>query len=357
MVTGDDVITGAAIAQQLGIEGEAILGAEFAALDESERLARIDDIGVVGRVAPEHKVLLVDTLKQKGEIVAMTGDGVNDAPSIKAAHIGIAMGSGTEVAKNAGRMILTDDDFATIVHAVGQGRKLYDNLTKYVRFVLISLVAFVLTFLGATLLNIAAGQPFTPPQVLYIHFFVSAPFGVALGLDRASPGLMRRHPRPSTESIMTTGVKLTAGLVGLYMAICLDLLIYFGKDHYHSTAVGSSIGLSAFALMLIVSAYECRGVSLSVLVPETFDNPQMNWTALAELALAVMVTQMDLFNRLLGTVALSAPQFGLALAAAVLLLALWEAGKLIARRRDPAPPAPAAPAVSANSPARAAVAP
>ena len=204
MVTGDDVITGAAIAKQLGIEGEAILGAEFAALDESERLSRIDRIGVVGRVAPEHKVLLVETLKQKGDVVAMTGDGVNDAPSIKAAHIGIAMGSGTEVAKNAGRMILTDDDFATIVHAVGQGRKLYDNLTKYVRFVLISLVAFVLTFLGATLLNIAAGQPFTPPQVLWIHFFISAPFGVALGLDQATPGLMRLRPRPSSESIMTT---------------------------------------------------------------------------------------------------------------------------------------------------------
>ena len=136
MVTGDDVVTGAAIAKELGIDGEAILGAEFAALDESARLERIDTIGVVGRVAPEHKVLLVDTLKKNGELVAMTGDGVNDAPSIKAAHIGIAMGSGTEVAKNAGRMILTDDNFATIVVAVEQGRKLYDNLTKYVRFVL-----------------------------------------------------------------------------------------------------------------------------------------------------------------------------------------------------------------------------
>jgi magnesium-transporting ATPase (P-type) len=101
MVTGDDVITGAAIARQLGIDGEAILGADFAALPESERLARIDDIGVVGRVAPEHKVLLADTLKKKGHVVAMTGDGVNDAPAIKAADIGIAMGTGTEVAKNA----------------------------------------------------------------------------------------------------------------------------------------------------------------------------------------------------------------------------------------------------------------
>jgi Ca2+-transporting ATPase len=333
MVTGDDVITGAAIAKQLGIEGEAILGAEFAALDESERRSRIEQIGVVGRVAPEHKVLLVDTLKQRGEVVAMTGDGVNDAPSIKAAHIGIAMGSGTEVAKNAGRMILTDDNFATIVHAVEQGRKLYDNLTKYVRFVLISLVAFVLTFLGATLLNIAAGQPFTPAQVLWIHFFIGAPFGIALGLDEQTPGLMRRRPRPSTESIMTAGVKLTAGLVGLYTAICLDALIHLGKSHYASTVIGSSIGLTAFALMLVVAAYESRSTLGSTLTSAAFDNPRMNWTALVEIALAVLVTQMDAFNRLLDTRPLTAGQFGLALAAAVLLLGLWELGKLIARRQ------------------------
>src|SRR5678810_739756 len=177
MVTGDDVVTGAAIAKQLGIPGEAILGADFAALPEPERLARIDSIGVVGRVAPEHKVLLADTLKKKGYVVAMTGDGVNDAPAIKAADIGIAMGSGTEVAKNAGRMILSDDNFATIVFAVEQGRKLYDNLNKFIRFVLPELVAFVLTFLGATLLNLAAGQPFTPAQILWINFLVNAPFG------------------------------------------------------------------------------------------------------------------------------------------------------------------------------------
>ena len=331
MVTGDDVVTGAAIAEQLGIGGEAMLGTEFAALDEAERLERIERIGVLGRVAPEHKVLLAETLKKRGDVVAMTGDGVNDAPSIKAAHIGIAMGSGTEVAKNAARMILTDDNFATIVRAVEQGRKLYDNLMKYVRFVLISLVAFVLTFLGATLLNIASGQPFTPGEVLYIHFIVSAPFGVALGLDQATSGLMSHRPRPSGESIVTSGVKLTAGLVGLYMAICLDALIYFGINHYHSLSVGSSIGLSAFALMLVVAAFESRSATGSVLRAETFDNHKMNWTAVAELVLAVAVTQMDLFNRLLATTPLNSRQFGLALAAAVLLLALWETGKLLAR--------------------------
>ena len=196
MVTGDDVVTGAAIAKQLNIPGQAMLGSEFAALSEAERLERIESIGVVGRVAPEHKVLLAETLKKKGHVVAMTGDGVNDAPAIKAADIGVAMGSGTEVAKNAGRMILSDDNFATIVYAVEQGRKLYDNLNKYIRFVLLELIAFVLTFLGATLFNLAAGQPFTPAQILWINFLVNAPFGVALGFDKETPGLMRRRPRP-----------------------------------------------------------------------------------------------------------------------------------------------------------------
>ncbi len=201
---------------------------------------------------------------------------------------------------------------------------------------LISLVAFVLTFLGATLLNIAAGQPFTPAQVLWIHFFVSAPFGVALGLDQQTPGLMRRRPRPSSESIITPGVKLTSGLVGLYMATCLDALIFFGKEHYGSTVVASSIGLTAFGLMLVVAVYESRSLTGTTLVREAFDNSRMNWTAVVEIALAVMVTQMDLFNRLLGTTPLRAGQAGLALAAAVLLLALWEAGKPIARRQESA---------------------
>jgi Ca2+-transporting ATPase len=332
LVTGDDVTTGAAIARQIGIPGEAVLGADFAALPEAERLARIDGIGVVGRVAPEHKVLLADTLKKKGDVVAMTGDGVNDAPAIKAADIGIAMGSGTDVAKNAGRMILSDDNFATIVYAVEQGRTIYDNLTKYIRFVLLLLVTFVLTFLGATILNIAAGEPFTPPQVLWIHFVVNASFGFALGFDQESAGLMSRRPRPRGESVLTRSVLVTVGAGGLAITVFLLGLIKLGQNHFGSTATGQSIAFTAFALCLIVAAFECRSERESVLTASSFDSRQMNRVALVQLVLSVLVTQMDGFRRMLGTTQINARQFGWALLAAVALLLLWELGKLLARR-------------------------
>jgi Ca2+-transporting ATPase len=349
MVTGDDVITAAAIARQVGIPGEAILGADFAALPADERLRRLDAIGVVGRVAPEHKVLLADTLKQKGDVVAMTGDGVNDAPAIKAADIGIAMGSGTDVAKNAGRMILSDDNFSTIVFAVEQGRKIYDNLSKYIRFVLILLVVFVLTFLGATLFNIAAGEPFTPAQVLWIHFVANAPFGFALGFDQETPGLMTVPPRPRGAPVVTSAVVLTVGLVGLAISVGLLSLIQLGTHHYGSTQVGISIAFTSFALCLIVAAFECRSQTGSILTTATFDCKQMNRTALGEFVLAVLVTQTDVFHRLLGTTDINLAQFGWSLVPPIVLLAIWEVGKAFARSRGlgrttPAPQPQQAPA-------------
>ena len=332
MITGDDVTTGAAIAEQLGIAGDAILGADFAALSEPERLARIDGIGIVGRVAPEHKVLLVDTLKKKGEVVAMTGDGVNDAPAIKAADIGIAMGSGTEVAKNAGRMVLSDDNFATIVYAVEQGRKIFDNLTKYIRFVLVLLVAFVLTFLGAALFNIAAGEPFSAPQVLWIHFVVNAAFGFALGFDLETPGLMARVPKPRGQSVLTSPMMLTVGLAGLAITVALLGMIEIGTSHFHGEAVGNSIAFTAFALCLIVAALECRSETASILTTATFASRQMNRALIVEFLLAVLTTQMDALRRILGTTQLSFREFAWALVPAVGLFLLWEMGKLVARR-------------------------
>ncbi len=334
MITGDDVTTGAAIAQQLDIPGEAILGSDFAALSEFERLARIDNIGVMGRVAPEHKVLLVESLKKKGEVVAMTGDGVNDAPAIKTADIGIAMGTGTEVAKNAARMVLSDDNFATIVYAVEQGRKIFDNLSKYIRYVLVLLVVFVLAFLGAAVFDIAAGEPFTAFQVLWIHFLVNAPFGFALGFDRETPGIMTRVPKPRDESVLTPSMMVTVGLAGLAIAVELLGMIELGTTHFNSAAVGNSMAFTAFALCLIVAALECRSETDSILTTETFDSRQMNWTILLEFVLAMLVTQMDALRRILGTTQLNFREFAWALAPAVTLVALWELGKLVARSSD-----------------------
>src|SRR6478735_577555 len=309
-----------------------MLGSEFAALSDEERIARIDGIGVVGRVAPEHKVLLVETLRKRGEVVAMAGDGVNDAPAIKSADIGIAMGSGTQVAKNASRMILSDDNFATIIRAVEEGRKVFDNLNKFIRYVIIELVAYIITFLGASILNIAAGQPFSPSQILYINFLVNAPLGVALGMDKQAPGLMSLRPRPRDATIMTRGLLTTAGLVGLFMAVCTLALISFGTTKFDSLAVGSSMGVTAFSLLIIVAAFEARSVTASAFTVETFDNRNLNWTAAAELVLAVLITQLDVLRRMFGTVQLTLDQWALALAPAVLLIFLWELGKLIARR-------------------------
>ena len=350
MVTGDDVVTGAAVALQLGIQGEAILGTELAAMSDAERLERIDNIGVVGRVAPEHKVLMVETLRAKGEVVAMTGDGVNDAPAIKAADIGIAMGTGTQVAKNAGRMILTDDNFATIVRAVSEGRKLYDNMLKYIRFMLVALVTYVVTFLLASLLNIAGGQPFSAVQILWINFLITAPVGIALGLDKETPGLMKRNPRPRAASIMTLAVITTVGLAGVFMSLAIDLLIVAGKNEYDNAEIASTMGLVAFSLMLVVAAFESRDEKASILRLETFDNRTLNITAVVEIALAVMIARGAALTSLLGAEALTSTQWLIGALPALVLFIAWELGKTIARRRtssvQKAVPADVTPAVA-----------
>ena len=191
MITGDHAVTAAAIARELGIDGRAITGAEFAALSDDELKQQIDEIGVIARVTPEDKVRLVDILKQKGNVVAMTGDGVNDAPALKAADIGVAMGiTGTDVSKEAAVMILTDDNFATIIRAIEIGRKLYDNLMKYIRLQMASLFGFIVLFLVAAIFNILQGAPISALGVLWVNFTVIVFMAIGLG---TGAGIARDH--------------------------------------------------------------------------------------------------------------------------------------------------------------------
>ena len=172
---------------------------------------------------------------------------------------------------------------------------------KYIRFVLLELVAFVLTFLGATLFNLAAGQPFTPVQILWINFAVNAPFGVALGFDKQTPGLMNRQPRPRGEPILTRAVMVTCGLVGLFIAVANLALIAAGKNHYGSVKIGQSMGLVAFSLMLVVAAFEARSETGTAFDTDIFNSSKMNVIAAAEVAGAFLITQADFMQRLLGT--------------------------------------------------------
>jgi Ca2+-transporting ATPase len=201
MITGDHVTTAAAIGDELGIGGKALTGTQFSAMTDAELDKELDKIAVIARVAPEDKLRLVSLLQKKNNIVAMTGDGVNEAPALKNADIGIAMGiTGTDVSKDAAVMILTDDNFATIVNAVEYGRAIYSNLVKYIRFQMSTLVAFIVTFLGAAFFSIMGGTPFGAISVLWINFLIQAPLAIALGFDEPSSSLMKLKPRPPSQA-------------------------------------------------------------------------------------------------------------------------------------------------------------
>jgi Ca2+-transporting ATPase len=236
------------------------------------------------------------------------------------------------VSKDAAVMILTDDNFATIVKAIEYGRELYDNLSKYIRFQMAALVGFIATFLGAAVLSIADGIPFSPLAVLWINFLITAPVGIALGLDKQTPGLMQRRPRPRAASIMTPAVITTVGLVGLFMSLAIDALIVCGTNSYGCGDVAITMGLVAFSLMLVVAAFESRDEKASILQVETFDNSTLNITALVEIALAVMIARGAALTTFLGAAPLSSTQWLIGALPALVLFVAWELGKAIARR-------------------------
>jgi P-type Ca2+ transporter type 2C len=334
MITGDHAATAAAIAGQLGIEGRALTGAEFAAMPDDQLLAEVGDIGVVARVAPEDKVRLVDVLKQQGNIVAMTGDGVNDAPALTRADIGVAMGiTGTEVTKDAAEMILTDDNFATIVTAVRGGRGLYDNLMKYIRVQMIMLSGFILTFVGAGIFTIANGTPLLPLQILWINFAVDVLLALGLGFDAETPGLLQRHPRPPSEPVIRPALGIRLGVAGLLVAIGTLVVVAWAEDRY-GLAAATTAGLTTASLLHIAAAYEWRDPRRSIFTRDTIANGRFNLLALAALALAFLATALPGLNRILDTVELNGDLWRACLLAVLGYLVLAEIGKFILRRID-----------------------
>jgi P-type Ca2+ transporter type 2C len=332
MITGDHVTTAGAIANQLGIEGNALSGTEFAALSDDELEAQVEDIGVVARVAPEDKVRLVEQLKLKGHVVAMTGDGVNDAPALKRADIGVAMGiTGTEVTKEAGDMILTDDNFATIVAAVEGGRAIYDNLMKYVRFQMITLGGFILLFLGAGIFDVAGGIPLTPLQILWVNFAIDVLLAIGLGFDAAAPGLMRRRPRDANAPVIDRALGIRLGLAALLMAVLALIVVAWG-EHRYALEVATTMGMTTLGLMHIVAALEAREPGETIFKRYTIENRRFVQLVGAALVLSLLVTTLSPLQRIFDTEALTAAQWGICLLGPIVYLAAAEFGKWVERR-------------------------
>ncbi len=343
MITGDHATTAAAIATELGIEGKAVTGAEFAAMSDEQLRRDLENIGVVARVAPEDKVRLVRLLKEMGNVVAMTGDGVNDAPALKTADIGVAMGiTGTEVSKEAAVMILTDDNFATIVGAVSFGRSLYDNLLKYLRFQMSTLVAYIAIFIGAGIFGIANGSPLNPLQILWLNMVVDIPLAIALGFDQPGRGLMSRPPRPVGQPVLSRNQWIRLCVQGAVMTIGA-LVAYQIGDSQGTTVTGATMLLTALSLFHVAGALLCRDQ-----VNTIFDRAaipgrlQLRRYGIALLAI-IAATGLGFLNRILDTIALEFDQWCICVGIALSIVVVEELIKLVLRRRYASPESTDAP--------------
>jgi P-type Ca2+ transporter type 2C len=336
MITGDHAVTAAAVAGQLGINGAVLTGAEFGAMSDQEALARIGDVGVIARVSPEHKVRLVDVLRKQGQIVAMTGDGVNDAPAVKRADIGIAMGTGTEVTQEAAVMILTDDNFSTIIKAVELGRGLYDNLTRYIRFQMSGLFGYIATFLGASIFNIAEGIPLLPLQTLWVSFTMLSIQSVGLGYSRPAAGLMDRPPLSPSQPILTRAILAWLAFAGLLMAAG-TLGVVSWADQAHGLAIARTMGMVTFALFILFFSIESKDERGSAFSLDTFSDKAFRITTGGSFVLLVLSTVLGIFHTVMKTVTLDVRQWLICTAVALSVIAAAEIRKAVLRRTG-APP-------------------
>jgi Ca2+-transporting ATPase len=332
MITGDHARTAAAIAARLGIVGEVMTGADLDELDDEELSARVDGIGVVARVSPEHKVRMVRVLRGRGHVVAMTGDGVNDAPALKAADIGVAMGiTGTEVSKEAADMVLTDDNFATIVGAVEQGRTIYTNILKFVRFQLSTNIGAVLTLLGAPLLGLPV--PFTALQILWVNLIMDGPPAMALGIDPPGRSVMSESPRDPRGRILSTRRLTILTATGLVMAAGTLGVLAFSTSGDGTEAHALTLTFTTFVLFQVFNAFNARDDVATAFHRDSLRNRTL-WIALAVVvALQAAAVHLEPVQRIFETTDFTAWDWVLSIAVASSVLWVEELRKAVVRRR------------------------
>ncbi len=326
MITGDHISTAKAVAQELGIQGRAVTGLE---LDQIEDLAsEVEGIAVYARVNPAHKVRILKALKERDHVVAMTGDGVNDAPALKKADLGIAMGiTGTDVAKEASGMILADDNFATIVRAVEEGRRIYDNIQKYLAYLLSGNIGEVLVILSSILLGLPL--PLIAIQILWINLVTDGLPALALGVDPIEPGVMQRPPRKSSENIFS-GI---APYIYIYpVLLTIGTLWLFDVFQQQGLAKAQAVAFTSIVMFELFQAISCRSTRKSVFSVGVFANRWL-WLAVASsLVLQLMLLYVPFFQNIFHTAALSLKEWLMILGVSVTGFIYLEFHKFLARK-------------------------
>jgi len=326
MITGDFKITAEAIGKELGLEGRAIDGKE---LDKIEHLEdQVEDISIYARIDPKHKVKILEALRKKGHVIAMTGDGVNDAPALKKADIGIAMGiTGTDVAKEASDMILTDDNFASIVNAVEEGRSIFDNIRKFVKYLLSSNLGELLTLFLAIILRFPL--PLIAIQILWINLVTDGLPALALSVDPADPGLMKRPPRNPKEGIITGGRALWMIFAGLIMMV--GTLAIFRTYNYDIDLVyAQTMAFTTLVMFQMFNVLNCRSERNSIF-KILFTNKYMLGAIGISIALQIAVIHTPL-NIFFHTMPIKLIDWGYALLASCSVLVFGEIVKLFKRK-------------------------
>ena len=340
MITGDHIDTATAIAKELGIlEGgkRAITGAELSAMSDAEFEKVFRDIAVYARVQPEHKTRIVNAWRGAGYVTAMTGDGVNDAPSIKSADIGIGMGiTGTDVTKNVADMVLADDNFATIVGAVEEGRRIYDNIRKAIQFLLGSNMSEVLSIFVSTLLGFTILEPV---HLLWINLVTDCFPALALGMEKAEPGIMKRKPRPAKAGIFAGGMGFDIAYQGL-MISALTILSYFighfmesGLWEITESADGMTMAFLTMSMAEIFHSFNMRSQRGSLISLKS-TNVLLNGAAIASLVLTTAVCEIPLLANAFGFTSVELPEYLVAIALAFLTIPLVELVKWVQRKKN-----------------------